>query len=162
MDDSNKASLKSWRSQKARRVTRSVLGAEVLAFVEALDEAYILRHLLNDLLGTCVPIEVYTDSKSIFDTVMKANVPQEKRLVIDLASIRENYRTDETQRIGFVSKQAKPCRCSDKAGEVRAFVGVFDHWNSSFDVNEYIDNAAPLTGEGQSKEHSRRVKINRN
>ncbi|KAJ8905594.1 hypothetical protein NDN08_002100 [Rhodosorus marinus] len=136
MDDSKNASLMSWRSHKARRVTRSVLGAEVLAFVEAVDEAFILRHLINDLIGLTVPIEMYTDSQSIFATVMKANVPQEKRLVIDLASIRESYRNGIIKRIGFVSSKQNLADALTKDVKSERLQDYLATGVLSFDVNE--------------------------
>lgn len=43
-DSSNRCNILQYRSFKSRRVVRSVIGADVYAFTEAFDAAYILKH----------------------------------------------------------------------------------------------------------------------
>ncbi len=54
-----------FKSYKARRVTRSVMAAEVIAFSDAFDVGYTLATELSSLLGKKVPLILLTDSKSL-------------------------------------------------------------------------------------------------
>ena len=45
---------------------------------------------------------MFTDSKSLFDTITKRSQISEKRLLIDMATVRDAYRRKEMQNIGFI------------------------------------------------------------
>jgi hypothetical protein len=59
-------------SQKSKRVTRSTMDAETLAFVNAFDNSFILRHELSRMIGTNLPILKMTDSRPMFDVITRA------------------------------------------------------------------------------------------
>ena len=89
-DSSFNASPVSWASKKAKRVCRSSLTAETLAAVEAIDGAFVVKEMMEDILHKKLPpIMLYVDSKSLYDTVKTSNVIADKRLLIDMAAIRE-------------------------------------------------------------------------
>jgi hypothetical protein len=73
-----------YSSHKSKRDTRSVLGGEVMAFVEAFDMGRIIRHDLTPVLGQRLPITILTDSLSLFDVISKASTTAERRLMIAL------------------------------------------------------------------------------
>ncbi len=75
---------------KCQHVTRSVLRAEVYAFSHCLDFVLVLTHDLSSMLGRKVSTVLFTDSKCLFDTITKLSTVAEKRLLIDIAAIREN------------------------------------------------------------------------
>ncbi len=77
-----------YASYKSRRVARSVLGAETYAFADAYDFAYCAKRDLEDILDRTVPLEIYTDSKSLFDVITKCSQTQKRRLMIDLLTSR--------------------------------------------------------------------------
>ena len=58
-----------FKSMKARRVTRSILAGELIAFAEAYDRSFVLKNDLEDMLNEKVPICMYTDSQSLFEVV---------------------------------------------------------------------------------------------
>lgn len=78
----------SYRYFKSRRVTHSVLGAEVIAFAEAFDAAFVLKIDLENFLGRHVPLTMPTDSRSLFDVINKNSTTTERRLIIDIAAAR--------------------------------------------------------------------------
>jgi hypothetical protein len=85
-------------------VTRSVLAAEAIAFAEGFDQGYTLKNDLQELSGRNFPLTILTDSKTIFD-VIKASYTREKRILIDLASVREGYRRFDINDIGLISSE---------------------------------------------------------
>jgi Reverse transcriptase (RNA-dependent DNA polymerase) len=101
-DSSGSCHLLHWFSRKCPRVTSSVLAAEVIACVTVFDIAYALREVLEQVLKRRIPLYLFTDSYSLFSTVTKYQSVREKRLLIDLAVIRQSYRRFEVDNIGFI------------------------------------------------------------
>ncbi len=91
-----------FRSYKARRVTRSVLSAEVIAFSDVFDVGIALTAQLSAILRRRVPLILLTDSKSLFDVISKGSRTSESRTLLDIAAAREGYRRREISNIGFV------------------------------------------------------------
>ena len=71
---------------KSRRVTRSVLSGEVIGFADLFDDAFSIRHRLEQGLRRGVPMHQLTDSKSLFDIIKKGSRTSEKRIMVDLHS----------------------------------------------------------------------------
>lgn len=79
-------------SYKDRRATRAILAGKIHAFGTAFDFSCLLEHELPLILGTKIPIHMLTDSKLLFDLVTKTSHTTEKRLMIDIACIRDAFR----------------------------------------------------------------------
>ena len=79
-----------WMSKKAARVARSTLTAETLAAIEAVDAAYAMKRFIETVfMCKLPPIDVYVDNKSLYDSVQTTNSLAEKRLMVDMAALRE-------------------------------------------------------------------------
>lgn len=89
-------------SKKAKRVTRSVLASETIAFADAFDTAFIIKHDLQRVINHSIPIIMIADSLSLFDVIKKVSVTAEKRLMIDLKIFRQSYDSNEIEKEGFV------------------------------------------------------------
>lgn len=72
-DANNNCNLVHFDSYKDKRVTGEVLFGYIHAFSTAFDFAFILQHDLKAMLGKDVPIDMFIDSKSLFDMVTKAS-----------------------------------------------------------------------------------------
>jgi len=70
-----------------------------------LDYALTFAFDLEMMLGTDIPVLMFTDSKCIFDTITKLSSVAEKRLLIDITSIREDYSTGVVSNVAHVSSQ---------------------------------------------------------
>ena len=89
MDGSGPAVPILFKSYKSRRVDRLILGGEIMAFSDAFDDAMDLRHQLEQALQQKLPLQMLTDSKSLFDVISKGSRTSERRLMIYMASVRE-------------------------------------------------------------------------
>ena len=102
-DASNNAIPIILKSYKARRVTRSVMAAEVISFSDMFDVCYTLSEDLRTLIkDKFTPVHPYTDSKSLFDVISNGSSNTEKRLMLDVASARKGFMKREISDIGFV------------------------------------------------------------
>ena len=93
-----------WESRKIRRVVKSTLAAETLAAADAIDNAYYLGEILSQFLfknEKDIPIELYVDNRSLYDNVFSVKNVAEKRLRIDIATIKELV-TEEKLNVNWV------------------------------------------------------------
>ena len=91
-----------FKSYKARRVARSAMTAEVIAFSDMVDAAITLARELENLLGRPVHLQLHTDSKCLFDVISKGSRTAEKRLMLDIAAAREAFRVEDITDICLV------------------------------------------------------------
>ena len=87
----------SWASKKVKRVVRSTLAAETLAATDALDSAYLVSKLLAEFLSEnkTREIELITDNKSLYEVVNTSNLLMDKRLRVEISSLREMVEKDK-------------------------------------------------------------------
>ena len=83
-----------WRSGRIQRVVRSTLAAEALSLSEGLDQAIYVKHILCEILGlhnvNSIPIFGITDQDGVRKSVKSTKLVDDRRLRIDIASIKEN------------------------------------------------------------------------
>ena len=89
-DNSHNVVPIAWSSTKVRRVARSTVTAETLALLDGCDAAFFYTHLILEVLGiSSIPIHVMTDNQSLYENVHSSKNTVEKRLVVDIAALRE-------------------------------------------------------------------------
>ena len=89
--------LLSWQSKKLKRVARSSLTAETLAMLDGVEASLYIRDLFKELYGHYLPIEVFTDNKSLIDALKSSKYVNEKRLRIDIAALKECISKNQVQ-----------------------------------------------------------------
>ena len=107
-DKQGSACILHYSSYKRRRVARSVLGAEIYAFADACDFAYCAKRDLESILDRTVPLEIYTNSRSLFDLLNKCSQTQERRLMIDLQGVWDAYKSQDISNFGFIRGPNNP------------------------------------------------------
>ena len=137
-DANNNASLIHYSSKKAQRVTRSVLAAEVYAFVELFDFAYTLKHDLKNVLRKELNIVLFTDSKCLFDTITRLSSTSEKRLLIDISALREAYCAGDIHNIGHVSSEHNIANSLTKKANSELFQEFLKTGHLTHPVNQWI------------------------
>ena len=92
-----------FRSYKGHRVTRSVMAAELIVFADAFEASFNLTAELRKLLDQPnLPLTLLTDSKILFDVISKGWKTSEKRLMLDIAAAREEFRIGSISDIDFI------------------------------------------------------------
>lgn len=71
-DQSNRCAIIQYSSHKSKRVVRSSMAAETLAFSDAFDNAFIIKHDLQRMLGRALSLLMLTDSKILFDVLTRS------------------------------------------------------------------------------------------
>lgn len=91
-----------FKSYKARRIVRSAMAGEIIAFSDMFDVAITLAEELKTMYRIPIPLQLFTDSKSLFDIISKGSRTSEKRLMLDIAAAREGFRDHLISDIGFI------------------------------------------------------------
>lgn len=86
-DADDDANVLQFSSQKSR----SVLGGNVMAFVDGMDYWLTIRKDIEHLTRWKLKLKMLTDSKSLFDVITPNTTAAKKRLMIDFRAIREAY-----------------------------------------------------------------------
>ena len=85
----SRCSLISYRSQKIKRVARSTLAAEALACSDGEDAAFLMQNILHEIVGKVVPIDVYTDNRSLVDARYSTKAVADRRLLVEIGYLRD-------------------------------------------------------------------------
>jgi hypothetical protein len=107
-DATGKCVLLTWSSHKACRTTRSSTDGEVLAFSNAFNSAFTLRHEIQLMLDQPIPILILTDSQGMLEVLTKSRHTVERRLKIDVLAAREAYARREFDNIAQVDSKVNP------------------------------------------------------
>jgi len=71
----------------------------LLRIVHGFDIAYLIKTILNLILYKDILLVICTDSKSFYNCLVKLGITQEKRLIIDVISMREAYKRREIAQV---------------------------------------------------------------
>ena len=153
-DSSGRANLLHFASHKSRRVTRSVMGAEVLAFADGFDFAFLLRHDLRGIMKQKLPLAMFTDSDSLFKTIVKSTTTTEKRLMIDVEAAREAYGRQDISDVGWIRSQDNPADGLTKRGRCEPLERFLDTGYLNVPVQQWIIRS-PLTECVSSRDHAK-------
>ena len=92
VDKDNKANILHWSSIKCKRVTRSVLASELYGMAHGFDTGAAIKATIEKILQLeRLPLILCTDSKSLYNCLVKLGTTQEKRLTVDLMCLRQSY-----------------------------------------------------------------------
>ena len=79
-----------------------MLAAELYAMAYGFDVASALKSTIDDIFGRQIPLNIYTDSRSLYDSLVALNSTTEKRLLIDLQLLRQLYKRREITEIYWI------------------------------------------------------------
>jgi hypothetical protein len=77
------------------------MAGETLAFADAFDNTYILKHDLQRILGQEVPLLMLTDSQALFYVITGCNYTTEKRFMVEFSMIRESYKDRTIKKVAL-------------------------------------------------------------
>ncbi len=74
---------------------RSVLVAELYAMIHDFDVDSVLKAILTKMFDVFISLILATDSKSLYDCLVRLGITVEKRLMIDVMALRQSYERRE-------------------------------------------------------------------
>jgi hypothetical protein len=82
------ANILHWSSIKCKRMTRSVLAVELFAMIYDCDVDSVLKVTLTKMIDIFISLILIIDSKSIYDCLIWLETIVEKRLMINVMTLR--------------------------------------------------------------------------
>lgn len=121
MGQNGKFSPLCWQSKRIRRVVRSTLAGETLAMSDGIDNAIFLATLFSELTTgsaglNALPLICVTDNHSLFDALKSTKQVTEKRLRLDISSIKELIQNKTIKEVLWSDTKAQLADCLTKKG----------------------------------------------
>jgi hypothetical protein len=101
-DSINTTNILHWSSIKYKRVIRNVLAAELFAMIHDFDVDSILKAILTKMLDILIFLTLVTDSKSLYDCLVRLKITVEKRLMMNVMTLRQWYEKREITEIKWI------------------------------------------------------------
>ncbi len=73
---------------KYKRVTRSVLASKLYSIAHGFDYAAVLKSMIKKIIQNNLLLVIYTDSKSLYEYLVKLRTTYEKLLIVNLIYLR--------------------------------------------------------------------------
>lgn len=140
-----------YSSIKSRRVTRSVLAAELYAMSHAFDIASTLKLTLSEIYGRKISMVMCTDSKSLFHLLVGITPPTEKRLLRDLKGLREAYEVREIDETIWIPSENNPADGLTKNKNCDALVNLIEEGKVNVTPNSWVKRAEDGNKEKETK-----------
>lgn len=154
-DNHGNANIIHYQSIKSKRVTKSVLASELFAAVHAFDVASTLRVTLNNIFDRSIPLVLYTDSKSLFDSIVGMNSTTEKRLLIDLSLLRERYELRELTEVVWIPSEENPADALTKENASPALMSLLQKNKISVNAKVWVDRPTKYSQKRKTREDPR-------
>ncbi len=100
--DAIHANILHWSSVKCKRMTRNVLTIELFAMIHDFDVDSVLKATLTKMLDVVVSLILATNSKSLYDCLVRLRTTIEKRLMIDVVILRQCYERREITEVKWI------------------------------------------------------------
>ena len=118
IDDDGLYSPLTWQSRRIRRVVKSTIAAECLAAIEAAEASVLIKTMLCEFCGSGLDVDIliYCDNRNIVDCVKTCTSIQDKRLLIDIAVLRDMLSRKEISEIIWIPTDKQLSNCLTKQG----------------------------------------------
>src|SRR6266480_3650336 len=140
-DRNNQANIPHWSSIKCKRITRSVLAAELYAMAHSFDKGMVIKTTIEKILSRSIPLTVCTDSKSLYDCLVKLGTTNEKRLMIDLLCLRQSYERREIAEVKWIDGNTNPADAMTKGKPCNALKAFLNTNKIDLKVTEWVERA---------------------
>jgi hypothetical protein len=139
LSDGNKANILHWSSIKCKRVTRSVLASELYAMAHGFDAGAAMKSTIEAMLQIQLPLILCTDSKSLYDCLVKLGTTQEKRLMVDLMCLRQSYERREIAEVRWIDGNNNPADAMTKSKPCSALKELIDTNTINIEATEWVE-----------------------
>ena len=125
---------------KCKRVTRSVLASKLYAIAYGFDIRTLAKSTIDKVLGIDLLLVLYTDSKSLYDCLVKLGITQEKRLIIDIMCLYQVYKRREVVEVKWIKGESNLADAitKSKSNLTNALKTLIDTNTLQLEVEEWV------------------------
>ena len=98
-----------------------------------------VKSTVDKALQIDLPLVVCTDSKSLYECLVKLGTIQEKRLMINVMCLRQAYKRYEIAEIKWIKGNLNPANAMIKAKPSNALTQLLDTNILQLDVEEWVE-----------------------
>jgi hypothetical protein len=138
-DATGTANIVHWSSTKCKRVTRSILASELYAMAHGFDMGASIKSTIDKTLGIDLPLALCTDSKSLYDCLVKLGTTAEKRLMIDVMCLRQAYERREIAEVKWINGSSNPADSMTKGRASGALKQLLDTNKVQIKALEWVE-----------------------
>jgi hypothetical protein len=127
LTDDHKANIIHWSSTKCKRMIRSVLTIELYAMTHEFDADSVIKSIIQRILNIfTLSMILLTDSRSLYDCLVKLDTTSEKRLMIDLMCLRQSYERREITKIRWIDEDTNSIDAMTKINSCQTLTKLID------------------------------------
>jgi hypothetical protein len=145
-----------WSSIKCKRVIRSVLIVELYVMINDFDVEAIIKSIIERILHISLSLIILTDSKFLYDCLVKLDTITEKRLMIDLMCLRQLYKRREIAEIRWIDENINPADAMTKFKSCNVLISLIDTNSLNLNISEWVER----TNEHSWEEHFNKIDWN--
>ena len=117
-----------------------MLASELYALAHGFDIGAAIKSTIQNILGiNQLPMVLCTNSKSLYDCLVKLGTTQEKRLMVDLMCLRQSYERREITEIKWISGGTNPADAMTKSKPCLALKHLVDTNKLDLQVTEWVE-----------------------
>jgi hypothetical protein len=91
------------------------------------DAGSVIKSTIQRILNiSSLPMILLTDSRSLYDCLVKLEITSEKRLMIDLMCLRQSYERREITEIRWIDEDTNPADAMTKINSCQALTKLID------------------------------------
>lgn len=111
-----------------------VLGFDIAATLKSASSQFHPRFAQGG-----IPLSICTDSHSLYDCLVKLGTTAEKRLMIDILSVRQSYERREITEILWIAGEKNPADAMTKSKPCDALQRLIDTNKLDLEVQEWVE-----------------------
>jgi hypothetical protein len=139
--DSKHANIVHWSSIKCKRVIRSVLAAKLYALAHDFDLEAALKATLFNILDHLVSFVLCTDSKSLYDCLIKLDTTQKKRLMINVMNLRQLYERRKITKMKWIHEVNNSIDFMIKSKTSTTLKTLIDINTINLNISEWVERS---------------------
>ena len=107
-----------------------MLASELYTIVHGFDIISTIKATINKILNISLPLVTYTNSKSLYNCLIKFSTIQEKRLIINVLYLQQLYKRREIAEVKWIAGDTNPVNAITKGKGVSGVLKQLLNTNS--------------------------------
>jgi hypothetical protein len=107
-------------------VTRSVLALELYSMAHGFDIGATIKSTMDKILQVNLPLILYTNSKSLYNYLVRLGTTQEKCLMIDVMCLCQAYEQRQITKVKWIDGDTNPIDAMTKGKPYMALIQLID------------------------------------